>query len=79
MTIASTVQQRLAGQLLDEQVITKEELFDMSSLFQDMLKANMKDEGTITSVEIRALLEDAIDVIKVKPSKKRVSFGKEEN
>eukprot|EP00973_Karenia_brevis_P021163 2909594-Karenia_brevis.AAC.1 len=51
MTIASTVQQRFAGQLLDEQVLTREELSDMFSLFQDILKANMKDKGTITSVE----------------------------
>eukprot|EP00973_Karenia_brevis_P039074 5396337-Karenia_brevis.AAC.1 len=56
MTIASTVQPRLTGQLLDE---------------QDMLKANMKDKDTITSVEVKALLEEAIDVIKIKPSKKK--------
>eukprot|EP00973_Karenia_brevis_P083787 11627706-Karenia_brevis.AAC.1 len=79
MTIASTVQQRLAGQLLDEQALTKEELSNMFGLIQDMLKTNMKDKDTITAVEVKALLEDAIDVIKVKPSEKKVSFGKEES
>eukprot|EP00973_Karenia_brevis_P046464 6443447-Karenia_brevis.AAC.1 len=44
-----------------------------------MLKANMKDKATTTSTELKALLEDSIDVIKVKPSKKKVSFGKEES
>eukprot|EP00973_Karenia_brevis_P037220 5131084-Karenia_brevis.AAC.1 len=44
-----------------------------------MLKDNMKDKTTITSVEVKALLEDAIDAIKIKPSKKKVSFGKEES
>eukprot|EP00973_Karenia_brevis_P034437 4750273-Karenia_brevis.AAC.1 len=44
-----------------------------------MLKDNMKDKTAITSVEVKALLEDAIDVIKVKPSTKKVSFGKEES
>eukprot|EP00973_Karenia_brevis_P088050 12211630-Karenia_brevis.AAC.1 len=51
MTIASTVQQKLAGQFLDEQVLTKSELSDMFTVFQDLLKNNMKDKETITSVE----------------------------
>eukprot|EP00973_Karenia_brevis_P048886 6781508-Karenia_brevis.AAC.1 len=79
MTIAGTAQQRLESQLLDEQVLTKEELSSMFGLFQDMHKDNMKDKTTIISVEGKALLEDAIDVIKDKPSKKKVSFGKEES
>eukprot|EP00973_Karenia_brevis_P043766 6061457-Karenia_brevis.AAC.1 len=61
MTIASTVQQKLAGQLLDEQVLTKSDLSDMFTVFQDLLKNNMKDKETITSAEVKALLEDAID------------------
>eukprot|EP00973_Karenia_brevis_P085364 11846836-Karenia_brevis.AAC.1 len=51
----------------------------MFGVFQDMLKDNMKDKTTITSVEAKALLEDAIDLIKVKPSKKKVSFGEQES
>eukprot|EP00973_Karenia_brevis_P014537 1984157-Karenia_brevis.AAC.1 len=39
----------------------------------------MKDKEAITSVEVKALLEDAIDNIKIKPSKRKVSFGKEES
>eukprot|EP00973_Karenia_brevis_P023817 3285074-Karenia_brevis.AAC.1 len=61
MTIASTVQQKLAGQLLDEQMLTKSELSDMFTVFQDLLKNSMKVKETITSVEVKALLEDAID------------------
>eukprot|EP00973_Karenia_brevis_P061867 8604060-Karenia_brevis.AAC.1 len=49
MTIASTTQQKLAGQLLDEQVLTRGELTDTFSVFQDLLKNNMKDKETITS------------------------------
>eukprot|EP00973_Karenia_brevis_P087699 12162806-Karenia_brevis.AAC.1 len=64
MTIAGTVQQRLALQLLDEQVLTKEDLSNMLGVFQDMLKDNMKDKTPITSVEVKTLLEDAIDLIK---------------
>eukprot|EP00973_Karenia_brevis_P056612 7876299-Karenia_brevis.AAC.1 len=71
MTIASTVQQRLAGQLLDEQVLAKNELSDMLRWFQDMPEANMKGKTTITSTDIRVLLEDSIDAVKVKPSKKK--------
>eukprot|EP00973_Karenia_brevis_P047033 6527920-Karenia_brevis.AAC.1 len=41
--------------------------------------SNMKDKETITSVEVKALLEDAIDAIKIKPSRRKVSFGKEES
>eukprot|EP00973_Karenia_brevis_P041083 5685031-Karenia_brevis.AAC.1 len=44
-----------------------------------MLEANMKGETTITSTEIKVLLEDSIDAVKVKPSKKKASFGKEES
>eukprot|EP00973_Karenia_brevis_P048007 6662005-Karenia_brevis.AAC.1 len=49
--------------------------------FQDTLEANMKGETTITSVEVKALLEDSVDVIKglTRTSKKKVSFGKEES
>eukprot|EP00973_Karenia_brevis_P056543 7865570-Karenia_brevis.AAC.1 len=51
MTIASTAQQKLAGQLLDEQVLNRDELSEMFSVFESMLKNNMKDKDTITSVE----------------------------
>eukprot|EP00973_Karenia_brevis_P060141 8369073-Karenia_brevis.AAC.1 len=61
MTTASTTQQKLAGQLLDEQALTRDELADMFSVFQNLLTNNMKDKETMTSVEIKAILEDAID------------------
>eukprot|EP00973_Karenia_brevis_P008555 1157303-Karenia_brevis.AAC.1 len=64
MTIASTAQQKLAGQLLDEQVLTRSELSEMFSVFESRLKTNMKDKDSITSVEVKALLEDAIDAVK---------------
>eukprot|EP00973_Karenia_brevis_P063032 8762417-Karenia_brevis.AAC.1 len=64
MTIASTTQQKLAGQLLDEQVLTRDELSDMFSVFENLLKTNMKGRETITSVEVKAILEDAIDAVK---------------
>eukprot|EP00973_Karenia_brevis_P070146 9750674-Karenia_brevis.AAC.1 len=38
----------------------------------------MKDKETNTSVEIKAIFEDAIDAVKIRPSKRKVSFGKKE-
>eukprot|EP00973_Karenia_brevis_P011565 1564593-Karenia_brevis.AAC.1 len=49
MTTASTTQQKLAGQLLDEQALNRDELSNMFSVFQDLLKNSMKDKETITS------------------------------
>eukprot|EP00973_Karenia_brevis_P059320 8258181-Karenia_brevis.AAC.1 len=49
MTTASTTQQKLAGQLLDEQALTRDELSDMFSVFQSLLTNSMKDKETITS------------------------------
>ena len=75
MTIASTEQQKLAATLLDEQILTKDELAKAIEMFQGLLKQTMRDRETITSIEVKSLLEDAIDSTK---SKRSVTFGGQE-
>ena len=56
----------LAEQILDEQELTKEEVGKVFELFQASLIGYMTDRESVTSTDMRKLLEDAIDRIKRK-------------
>ena len=64
LATASTGQQKLAAKLLEEQELSMEELSRCFDIFKEQLKTYSKGRGTVSSTEIKAVLEDAIDSVK---------------
>ncbi len=79
MTIASTEQQKLAPKILDEKVLTKEELDSCYNTFGKILRTHMEGCDSITSTEVLKLLEDAIDMTKPKQKTREACMAQEKD
>ena len=62
---------RLAEQILDEQIMNKSQVETVFGLFQKSVQASMSERTSISSTELVASLEDAIDIVMNRSASKK--------